>query len=88
MSTETILVVILVILVVGALPSWPHSRSWGYGPSGILTVLGVILLAFILFGDGNNRRNDGSLEDAGRQVSRDLGEAGRDIKRSVQDATD
>ncbi len=42
---STILIIILVLLALGALPSWPHSRSWGYGPSGIL---GVVLLVIVV----------------------------------------
>lgn len=45
MSTSTLLLVILLLLVVGAVPTWSHSRSWGYGPSG---VLGLILLVLVL----------------------------------------
>ena len=41
----TILIVLLVLLLIGAVPSWPHSRSWGYYPSGLL---GVILLVIII----------------------------------------
>jgi hypothetical protein len=45
----TILIIILILFLVGALPSWPHSRSWGYGPSGILgTVLIIVLILFLL----------------------------------------
>ena len=46
----TLLLVILVLLLVGAIPAWPYSRSWGYGPSGILGVLLVLALVFLLFG--------------------------------------
>ena len=45
----TILVVVLVLLLIGAIPSWPHSRSWGYGPSGLLgTVLIIVLILWLL----------------------------------------
>ena len=45
----TILVIILIIFLVGALPTWPHSRSWGYAPTGILgTVLIIVLILFLL----------------------------------------
>ena len=45
----TILVIILILFLVGALPTWPHSRSWGYAPTGILgTVLIVVLILFLL----------------------------------------
>lgn len=47
---STILLIILVLLLVGALPSWPHSRSWGYGPSGLLGVILVVLVILLLLG--------------------------------------
>lgn len=50
MSLGTILLIILVLLLVGALPSWPHSRSWGYGPSGILGVVLVVIIVLLLMG--------------------------------------
>ena len=46
----TILIVILVLMLLGALPAWPHSRSWGYGPSGGLGLIVVILLILLLLG--------------------------------------
>jgi hypothetical protein len=46
---ETILLVILVLALLGALPRWGHSRNWGYGPSGLLgTVLLVVLVIFLV----------------------------------------
>ena len=46
----TILLVILVLLLLGAFPAWPHSRNWGYGPSGGLGLVLVILLILVLMG--------------------------------------
>lgn len=46
----TILLVILVLMLLGAIPAWPHSRSWGYGPSSGLTIVIVILLVLLLTG--------------------------------------
>jgi apolipoprotein N-acyltransferase len=46
----TILLVVLVLFVVGALPSWPHSRNWGYYPSGGLGLVLVIVLILLLMG--------------------------------------
>jgi hypothetical protein len=43
-----ILVILLVLLLVGTFPAWPHSREWGYGPSGVLGVVLVILLVIVL----------------------------------------
>ncbi|HYN00214.1 MAG TPA: DUF3309 family protein [Aestuariivirgaceae bacterium] len=50
MSLGTILLIILILVLIGAIPSWPHSRNWGYGPSGILGVIIVILLILVLTG--------------------------------------
>jgi hypothetical protein len=47
---STILVVLLVLLLIGALPAWPYSRSWGYYPSGGLGLVVVILLVLVLAG--------------------------------------
>ena len=46
----TILLVVLVLMLLGALPTWPHSRSWGYAPSGVMGLLVVILLIMLLTG--------------------------------------
>jgi len=46
----TILLVILIILLIGAIPSWPYSQGWGYGPSGILGVILVVVLILFLLG--------------------------------------
>jgi hypothetical protein len=46
----TVILIILVLALVGALPTWPHSRSWGYAPSGITGLLVVILLIMLLTG--------------------------------------
>jgi len=46
----TVLLVILVLMLLGAVPAWPHSRSWGYGPSGGLGLVVIILLLLILTG--------------------------------------
>jgi hypothetical protein len=50
MSIGTILLILLILLLVGALPSWPHSRSWGYAPSGGLGLLLVILVVLLVLG--------------------------------------
>lgn len=50
MSIGTILLIILILILVGALPSWPHSRSWGYGPSGIVGLVVVVLIVLLLMG--------------------------------------
>ena len=50
MSVGTILIIILILLLVGALPAWPHSRSWGYGPTGGLGLVLIIQLVLVLLG--------------------------------------
>ena len=46
----TILIIILVLVLVGALPTWPHSRSWGYYPSGGIGLILLILIILLLLG--------------------------------------
>jgi len=50
MTLGTILIIILVLLLIGALPSWGYSRGFGYGPSGILGVVLVVILILVLLG--------------------------------------
>lgn len=50
MGIGTILLIILVLMLIGAIPAWPHSREWGYGPSGGLGLVVVILLVLLLMG--------------------------------------
>lgn len=50
MSIGTILLVILVLMLLGVVPIWPHSRGWGYGPSGGLGAILIILLVLVLLG--------------------------------------
>jgi hypothetical protein len=50
MSVGTILLILLILMLVGAFPTWPHSKSWGYYPSGGLGLLVVILLVLVLLG--------------------------------------
>jgi hypothetical protein len=50
MSVGTILLIILILLLVGALPSWSHSKNWGYGPTGGLGLIVVIVLVLLLMG--------------------------------------
>jgi uncharacterized protein DUF3309 len=45
----TILLIVLLVLLLGGMPTWPHSRNWGYGPSGILGLLLLLLLILLLF---------------------------------------
>ena len=46
----TILIIVLILLLIGALPSWPHSHTWGYGPTGGLGLIVVIVVILVLLG--------------------------------------
>lgn len=46
----TVLVVLLILLLIGAFPSWPHSAQWGYGPSGVLGTILIVLLILLVLG--------------------------------------
>ncbi|HZB62004.1 MAG TPA: DUF3309 family protein [Microvirga sp.] len=50
MPIGTIILIIVILLLIGAVPAWPHSRGWGYGPSGLLGVVLLILLILLLMG--------------------------------------
>lgn len=50
MSLGTILLIVLILMLIGAFPTWPHSRSWGYGPSGGLGLVVVIIIVLLLMG--------------------------------------
>ena len=50
MSLGTILLIILILILIGALPTWPHSRSWGYFPSGAVGVIVIILIILLILG--------------------------------------
>jgi hypothetical protein len=77
MSGETLLLLILIALVVVALPAWPHSKAWGYTPTGVLTVLLVIFLIWALAGQRPLFR---------RSLGHDMRSAGHDAADSVRDA--
>ena len=50
MTLGTILIIILILILLGAVPSWPYSRGWGYGPSGIVGVILIVVLILLLMG--------------------------------------
>ena len=50
MPISTLVIIVLILVLIGAVPAWPHSRSWGYGPSGIVGVILVVLLILVLMG--------------------------------------
>jgi hypothetical protein len=50
MSLGTILLIVVVLILLGVIPTWPHSRNWGYGPSGALGVVLLILIVLLVLG--------------------------------------
>jgi hypothetical protein len=50
MSIGTIVLIVLILIMIGAVPAWPHSRSWGYGPSGVVGVVLLIVLVLLVIG--------------------------------------
>lgn len=48
MSLGTILLIVLILMLIGAIPAWPHSRGWGYGPSGGLGLVVIIVIVLLL----------------------------------------
>ena len=50
MTLGTILLIVLILILIGAIPAWPHSANWGYGPSGILGVVLVVVIILLLTG--------------------------------------
>lgn len=50
MSLGTILLIVLILILVGVIPVWPHARSWGYAPSGVVGVVLVIVIVLFLLG--------------------------------------
>jgi len=50
MSLVTILLIVLILMLIGAIPTWPHSKNWGYGPSGGLGLVVIIVIVLLLLG--------------------------------------
>lgn len=50
MSLGTILLIVLILMLLGAIPTWPHSRSWGYAPSGVLGLVVLVIVVLLLMG--------------------------------------
>ena len=50
MSVGTIVLIVLILMLIGVIPTWPHSRSWGYAPSGVLGLVVVVIVVMLLLG--------------------------------------
>ena len=77
MSTETFLLLLVIALVILAVPAWPYSKSWGYRPTGILTILLVIFIIWAIAGNRPLFRSS---------LGNDIRSAGHNAADSVRDA--
>ncbi len=79
MSTETLLLLVVIVLIAGVFPAWPHSKSWGYGPTGVLTLLLIVFVVWAIAGDRPLFRSTlgGDIKSTGRDVA-------SSIRRTVQ----
>ena len=89
MTTETLLLLIILIVLAGAFPAWPYSRSWGYGPTGVLSLVLIVFLIWAVAGQRPLFRSSGrDIESTIEDTGHDIKAAGRDvadsIKRTVQ----
>ncbi|MFA5059198.1 MAG: DUF3309 domain-containing protein [Candidatus Omnitrophota bacterium] len=80
MTTETLLLLIIVVFLAATFPTWPYNKSWGYGPTGVLAILLAVFLIWAIAGGRPLFRS--SLEDVGH----DIKSAGRDVADSVRGA--
>lgn len=87
MTTETLLILIGIVLIIGVFPSWPYSHSWGYAPTSILALLLVIFLIWAIAGGRPLFRSSGrSVGSTVEEAGQDLKAAGRDVADSIRDA--
>jgi hypothetical protein len=85
MTTEAIVLIIVIALVIGALPTWPHSQAWGYGPTGVLIILLFIFCIWaVSSGRPLFRSNEGNIETTTREVGESLKSTGRDVADSIR----
>ncbi len=85
MTTETLLLMIIIVFIAGILPAWPYSKSWGYVPIGVLTLLLVIFLVWaIAEGRPLFRSSERDIKTTVQDAGQDLKSAGRDVADSIR----
>ncbi len=85
MTTETLLLLVVIILIAWTFPAWPHSKSWGYAPTGVLTFLLVIFLIWAIAGDRPLFRSSGhNLKSIVQDAGQDLKSMSRDVSDSIR----
>lgn len=85
MTIETLLLILLILFLAGVFPAWPYSKSWGYKPMGLVSVLLIIFIVWAIIGQRPLFRNSGSVSSTVEEAGRDLKEAGRDVADSIRD---
>lgn len=85
MTNESLMLLVLIILILGVLPSWPYSNTWGYAPTGGLTLVLVVLLIWVV-ADGRPlfRSTGEDLKATAQDAGHDLQSAGRDAASSIR----
>ena len=87
MTVENLIILVFIIALIGSLPNWTYSRGWGYGPSGAVLLLAILILVWFMYGNRDVRdvgRDAGTdLKQMGDQVQQDLEKAGREIRNDI-----
>lgn len=86
MSNEALIVILLVVLVVGALPAWPYSKSWGYGPTGLLAAVLIALVLWAMMGGRDLKSPGQELKSDVRETGEDLRDLGREAAEGLRKA--
>ena len=85
MSLGTILIIILILMLVGVPPTWPHSREWGYGPSGVIGT--VVLILIVLFCwvdcDQHGRRTSAAISREKRAAYGEIKQGAKHLEKSI-----
>lgn len=86
MTTETLIFLVVLIVLIGALPAWPYSRGWGYSPTGIIAVVLVAVLIWGMSGDRSLFRSSprDEVRDTVRDTADDIKDLGRDAADSIR----
>jgi hypothetical protein len=88
MNNETLLLLVLIVLVLGSFPVWPYANSWGYGPSGVLTLLLVVFLVWAISNERPLFKSSVHSSSASQDVKDTTNDIGHDVKRVGRDVAD
>ena len=84
MSTETILLLLMIVFILGIVPAWPYSKSWGYAPTSVLSLILVIFLIWAIAGGRPLFRSSGNIQATLQDAGHDIKSAGRDVADSIR----